>query len=117
MLRRVLRHTTCNPSTLIMAIVLPGVILLLLNYGFGGAIRTSGGRYIDYLVPGIILMGACYSASATAVAVAPLRAPAAPSGAGAPRPRPYWPLAPPFSCSGASSSFKFLLFKFFCSFN
>jgi len=70
MLRRVLRHTTRNPSTLIMAIVLPGVILLLLNYGFGGAIRTSGGRYIDYLVPGIILMGACYSASATAVAVA-----------------------------------------------
>jgi ABC-2 type transport system permease protein len=70
MLRRVLRHTTRNPSTLIMAIILPGVLLLLLNYGFGGAIRTGGGRYIDYLIPGIILMAACYSASATAVAVA-----------------------------------------------
>jgi ABC-2 type transport system permease protein len=70
MLRRVLRHTTRDPSTLIMAIVLPGVVLLLLDFGFGGAIHTSGGRYIDYLVPGIVLMGACYSASATAVAVA-----------------------------------------------
>jgi ABC-2 type transport system permease protein len=70
MLRRVLRHTTRNPSTLIMAVVLPGVLLLLLNYAFGGAIHTGGGRYLDYLVPGIILMGASYSASATAVAVA-----------------------------------------------
>jgi ABC-2 type transport system permease protein len=70
MLRRVLRHTTRNPSTLIMAVLLPGVLLLLLNYGFGGAIEAGGGRYIDYLVPGIILMGGSYSASATAVAVA-----------------------------------------------
>jgi ABC-2 type transport system permease protein len=70
MLRRVLRHTTRNPAMLIMAILLPTVLLLLLNYGFGGAIRTGGGRYVDYLVPGIILMGACYSASTTAVAVA-----------------------------------------------
>jgi ABC-2 type transport system permease protein len=70
MLRRVLKHTTRDPSTLIMSIVLPAVLLLLLNYGFGGAIGTGGGRYIDYLVPGVILMGASYSASATAVAVA-----------------------------------------------
>jgi ABC-2 type transport system permease protein len=70
MLRRVLRHTIRNPSTLVMAIVLPGVLLLLLNYGFGGAIHTSSGRYIDYLIPGIILMAASYSATATAVAVA-----------------------------------------------
>src|SRR5262249_34029434 len=51
MLRRVLRHTTRNPSTLIMAIVLPAVLLLLLDYGFGGAINTGSGRYIDYLIP------------------------------------------------------------------
>ncbi|GAA5188520.1 ABC transporter permease [Rugosimonospora acidiphila] len=70
MLRRVLRHTTRNPSTLMMAIILPGVLLLLLDYGFGGAINTGGGRYVDYLIPGIILMGASYSASVTAVAVA-----------------------------------------------
>jgi ABC-2 type transport system permease protein len=70
MLRRVLKHTTRNPTTLVMAVLLPSVLLLLLNFGFGGAIRAGGGRYIDYLVPGILLMGASYSASATAVAVA-----------------------------------------------
>ena len=70
MVRRALRHTVRNPSTLIMAVVLPGVLLLLLDYGFGGAISVGGGRYIDYLVPGIVLMGASYSAGATAIAVA-----------------------------------------------
>ena len=70
MLRRVLRHTTRNPSTLLMSVLLPGVLLLLLNYGFGGAIRTGGIRYLDYLIPGIIMMAACYSVSATAVSVA-----------------------------------------------
>jgi ABC-2 type transport system permease protein len=69
MLRRVLRHTARNPSTLVMAVVLPAVLLLLLNYGFGGAIAGAG-RYLEYLVPGVILMGGVYSASATAVAVA-----------------------------------------------
>jgi ABC-2 type transport system permease protein len=70
MLRRVLRHTLRNPSTLVMSVLLPGVLLLLLNFGFGGAVRTGTGRYIDYLIPGIIMMGACYSVSATSVAVA-----------------------------------------------
>jgi ABC-2 type transport system permease protein len=70
MLRRVLKQTTRNPTTLIMSVVLPGVLLLLLDYGFGGAIQAGSGRYVDYLVPGILLMGASYSASATAVAVA-----------------------------------------------
>ncbi len=70
MLRRVLRHTTRNPGTLIMSVVLPGLLLLLLNFGFGGAIHGTGVGYLDYLVPGIIMMGGVYSASATAVAVA-----------------------------------------------
>ncbi len=69
MIRRVLRHTMRNPSTLLMSIMLPLVLLLLLNYGIGGALQTGGIKYIDYLIPGIIMMGAGYSASATAVAV------------------------------------------------
>lgn len=66
---RVLKHTTRNPSTLIMTILLPLIVLLLFNYGFGGALDTHGVKYINYVVPGIILMGAGYSASATATAV------------------------------------------------
>jgi ABC-2 type transport system permease protein len=70
MLRRVLRHTGRNPSTLIMAVLLPAILLLLLDFGFGGAISAGGVRYVDYLVPGIILMGASYAAGATAIAIA-----------------------------------------------
>ncbi|NKZ08786.1 ABC transporter permease [Actinomadura latina] len=69
MTRRVLKHTMRNPSTLLMSIMLPLIILLLLNYGIGGALNTGDIKYIDYLIPGIIMMGAGYSASATAVAV------------------------------------------------
>ncbi|PIE28201.1 MAG: ABC transporter permease [Micrococcales bacterium] len=72
MLRRVLRHTRRNPSVLIMAIVLPLLILLLLNYGFGGALAATfpaGAKYINYLPPGIILMAAAYSGGSTATAV------------------------------------------------
>lgn len=69
MIRRVLKHTMRNPSTLLMAILLPFILLLLMDYGFGGALNTGGIKYINYVVPGIIMMGAGYSASATAVAV------------------------------------------------
>lgn len=66
---RVLKHTVRNPATLIMSVLLPLIVLLLFNYGFGGALNTHGVKYINYVVPGIILMGAGYSASATATAV------------------------------------------------
>ena len=69
MIRRVLKHTMRNPSTLLMAILLPLILLMLMDYGFGGALNTGGIKYINYVVPGIIMMGAGYSASATAVAV------------------------------------------------
>lgn len=69
MLRRVLRHTTRNPSTLIMSFILPLVMLLLFNYAFGGALNTGGVRYLNYVVPGILMMGVAYSVQATALAV------------------------------------------------
>ena len=69
MIRRVLRHTLRNPSTLMMSIMLPLVLLLLARLRHRGALQTDGVKYIDYLIPGIIMMGAGCSASATAVAV------------------------------------------------
>lgn len=72
MVRRVLLHTRRNPSTLLMSITLPLILLLLMNYAFGKSIDLgpNADGYIDYLIPGVILMGAGYSCSATAVAVA-----------------------------------------------
>lgn len=66
---RSLRRTAREIDTLLLAVLLP-VLLMLMSVGiFGGAIRTDG-RYVDYVVPGVILICAGYSAAQTAVGVA-----------------------------------------------
>jgi ABC-2 type transport system permease protein len=69
MLRRILRHSVRNPTTIITAFAMPVLSLLLFTYAFGGAMNTHGIKYIDYVVPGIILLSAVSSASTVAVAV------------------------------------------------
>jgi ABC-2 type transport system permease protein len=69
MIRRSLRHTVRNPDALLMAVVLPVLLMLLFVYVFGGAIDT-GTDYVNYVVPGIILLCTGYGAAATAVDVA-----------------------------------------------
>ncbi|MFE3074146.1 ABC transporter permease [Streptomyces sp. NPDC059247] len=75
MLRRNLTHMRRYPSMTVSIVVMPLVMLLLFVYVFGGAIGSGiaggGGRgdYIDYVVPGIIVMAATSGAVATAVSV------------------------------------------------
>lgn len=69
MIARSLRHTMRNIDALIMAIVLPTMLMLLFTFVFGNAIEPDGG-YVDYVVPGIILLCAGFGASSTAVDVA-----------------------------------------------
>lgn len=69
MLRRDLRHALRNPNTLVGALVVPILLMLIFVYIFGGAFNV-GTRYIDYVVPGIIMMTATYGVSMTAVNVA-----------------------------------------------
>ncbi|MBB3109734.1 ABC-2 type transport system permease protein [Paenibacillus phyllosphaerae] len=66
---RSIRHSLRNVETMIMAIVLPVMLMLLFTYVFGGAIDTSG-NYVNYVVPGIILLCAGFGSSSTAVDVA-----------------------------------------------
>ncbi|MFE6861730.1 ABC transporter permease [Nocardia sp. NPDC057668] len=66
---RSFRHTLRSPDTMLMTIAIPIVILLMFVYVFGGAIQV-GGDYIDYVVPGIILLCAGFGAATTAVSVA-----------------------------------------------
>ncbi len=65
---RSLRHLTRSLDTLLMMVFLPLMILLLFVYVFGVAINT-GTVYINYVVPGIILLCAGYGASQTAISV------------------------------------------------
>ena len=66
---RSLRHSLRDGESLLMAIMLPVMLMVLFTYVFGGAIDPSGG-YVDYVVPGIILLCAGFGAASTAVYVA-----------------------------------------------
>jgi ABC-2 type transport system permease protein len=70
MLRRNLRHTVRYPTTMIMTLGMPVLLLLLFVGIFGGALDAGvGGSYIDYVVPGILLMTVGYGSTTTALAV------------------------------------------------
>jgi ABC-2 type transport system permease protein len=57
LLGRSLRHVGRSPDTIITTAVTPIVMMLLFVYVFGGAIRTGAeGSYVDYLLPGILLI-------------------------------------------------------------
>ncbi|KAF2419113.1 ABC transporter permease [Microbacterium sp. B35-30] len=53
---RSLRHILRSPDTIITTAVTPIALMLLFVYVFGGAINTGKGSYIDYMLPGILLI-------------------------------------------------------------
>jgi ABC-2 type transport system permease protein len=65
---RSMRHSIRSVDALLTAVALPVMLLLLFVYVFGGAI-DAGGRYLDYVVPGIILLCAGFGSATTAVSV------------------------------------------------
>ena len=67
--RRSLLHSLRDGESLLMSILLPVMLMLLFTFVFGGAIAPDGG-YVDYVVPGIILLCAGFGAASTAVYVA-----------------------------------------------
>jgi ABC-2 type transport system permease protein len=66
LLGRSLRHILRSPDTIITTAVTPIVMLLMFVYVFGGAIDTGGVAYVNYLLPGILLItvasGVAYTA-------------------------------------------------------
>lgn len=68
-IRRSLIHTLRTPDALIMAIALPVILMLLFTFVFGGAIQGDG-QYVNYVVPGIILLCAGFGAASVATDVA-----------------------------------------------
>jgi ABC-2 type transport system permease protein len=65
---RCLRLSRRNLEALITSLALPVMLMLMFVYLFGGAIRT-GGDYVTYVVPGVLLLCAGFGASITAVSV------------------------------------------------
>src|ERR1700727_2288528 len=66
LLGRSMRHITRSLDTIITVSIMPIALMLLFVYVFGGAIHTGTGRYVNYLLPGILLitiaMGISYTA-------------------------------------------------------
>jgi ABC-2 type transport system permease protein len=77
MIRRQLRHMQRYPNLTLSIALMPIVFLLLFVYVFGGTLGNglggaSGGRaaYVNYVVPGILLMMVTAGAMGTAISVA-----------------------------------------------
>lgn len=66
---RCLRRSTRQVDTVILGIALPVLLLLMFVYVFGGAIE-AGMEYVDFVVPGIVILTAGYGAASAAVDVA-----------------------------------------------
>ncbi|WFE96841.1 ABC transporter permease [Micromonospora sp. WMMD987] len=66
LLGRSLRHISRSPDTIITTSIMPIAFLLLFVYVFGGAIETGSDRYVDYLLPGILLITVVSGISYTA---------------------------------------------------
>ncbi|QHQ59805.1 ABC transporter permease [Anaerocolumna sedimenticola] len=56
MLGRSMRHITRSMDTIITVCITPIAMMLLFVYVFGGAIQTGTDNYVNYLLPGILLM-------------------------------------------------------------
>ena len=56
MLGRSVRHVTRSMDTIVTVTVMPIAFMLLFVYVFGGAIRAGTNNYVNYLMPGILLI-------------------------------------------------------------
>jgi ABC-2 type transport system permease protein len=68
-IKRSMIHSLRTPDALIMAIALPVILMLMFTFVFGGAIQDDG-QYVNYVVPGIILLCAGFGAATVATEVA-----------------------------------------------
>ena len=66
---RSVRLARRNVDSLFASILMPLLMMALFVYVFGGAIST-GTEYINYVVPGILLLTTGYGAASTAMVVA-----------------------------------------------
>ena len=66
LLGRSLRHITRSLDTIITTAIMPVAIMLLFVYVFGGAIQTGADSYVNYMLPGILLITIASGISYTA---------------------------------------------------
>ncbi|GIE28636.1 transport permease protein [Actinoplanes italicus] len=63
---RTMRHITRSPDTIVTTVITPIAIMLMFVYVFGGAIDTGSVSYVNYMLPGILLITIASGVSYTA---------------------------------------------------
>lgn len=66
LLGRSLRHIIRSPDTIITTLAMPIAFMLMFVYVLGGAIQAGPGSYVNYLLPGILLITIASGISYTA---------------------------------------------------
>ena len=56
MVGRSMRHIFRSMDTIIKVALMPVALMLLFVYVFGGAVQSGAGHYVNYLLPGILLI-------------------------------------------------------------
>lgn len=64
---RSMRHILRSPDTIITVVITPVMIMLLFVYVFGGSIQTGTDNYVNYLLPGILLIAVASGIAYTAL--------------------------------------------------
>jgi len=67
MARRGLTETVRKPTLLVLTFVEPVIMVLIFRYAFGGAISTPNGSYVNFLMPGILVLTAIFGAIVTGI--------------------------------------------------
>jgi ABC-2 type transport system permease protein len=66
---RSMRHILRSPDTIITVAIMPIAFMLLFVYVFGGAISTGTDNYVNYLLPGILLIAVASGIAYTALRI------------------------------------------------
>lgn len=64
---RSMRHILRSPDTIITVTIMPIMFMLLFVYVFGGAIQSGTDNYVNYLLPGVLLIAIASGIAYTAV--------------------------------------------------
>jgi len=67
---RLLRQIPRIPDLLVFSTIQPVMFVLLFVYVFGGAIRTPGFHYVQFLMPGVFVQTVAFGGAATGIGLA-----------------------------------------------
>ncbi|GLW23146.1 ABC transporter permease [Microbispora triticiradicis] len=66
---RILRHWRGRPVSILLGLLFPVLMVVMFGYIFGGAMAAPGGKYMDFLIPGMLAMTMLFGLESMVVSV------------------------------------------------